>query len=82
MTKYAEYMESWYKIFCPCCEQINWICNGNEQDVIGIDIDGVKCLKCNDVFMLGGRDEIEIEINGGEYPAGNWYIVDGKQEAK
>ncbi len=76
--EYVDYAESWYKLFCPYCEQINWFCNGNEQDLSGIDKDGIRCFACKEVFMLGLRDEILIELNGGEYPKGNWYIEDGQ----
>ena len=80
--EYVDYMESWYKVWCPYCEQINWICNGNEQDVSGIDIDGVRCLACKKVFMMGLRDKIDIDLRGGEFPKGNWNIEEGQALAK
>lgn len=52
--------ESWYKEHCPKCETHNWICNGNEQDLSGIDVEGIKCRKCNKIFMLGDFDVEEF----------------------
>ena len=46
-------MESWYKEYCPKCETINWVCNGDESDLSACDIEGVKCRSCGHIWGLG-----------------------------
>ena len=57
--------ESWYKEWCPKCKAINWICNGDESDLSGIDIDGYKCRKCGHIEYFGDEDiyAFDAEIN-------------------
>ena len=81
-VEYVDYAEAWYKIWCPYCGKANWVCNGNEQDITGIDIDGIKCFSCLKEFLIGVKDEVIIEMNGGEYPAGNWNIEGGREKAE
>jgi len=51
-------IESWYKIWCPKCDAHNWICNGDESDLSGIiDIEAVKCRKCDHIFWFGYVDD-------------------------
>ncbi len=38
-------VEVWYKIFCGCGE-MNWICDGDPQDTIGVGMDGYMCRAC------------------------------------
>lgn len=45
--------EAWYKEWCPHCDTHNWICNGDEQDICGVDVEGIKCRKCGKIFPLG-----------------------------
>ena len=52
-------MDSWYKNWCPECKTINWVCNGDESDLSGIDIEGVKCRKCDKIFFIGDFNEDE-----------------------
>jgi len=51
--------EAWYKSYCPKCESINWICNGDESDLSGVDIEAYKCWKCGHIECLGGEDQWE-----------------------
>jgi hypothetical protein len=73
------YIEAWYKIWCPKCEGINWICNGNESDITGMDVEACKCRKCSHIFWLGEPDEIEMEISGYKKPE-DGYWEDGKEK--
>jgi len=52
--------ESWYKEYCPYCETHNWICNGDENDLSGVDVEGIKCRECGKIFMLGEFDVDEF----------------------
>jgi hypothetical protein len=52
--------ESWYKEYCPYCDTRNWICNGDEQDLSGMDVEGIKCRNCDKIFMLGDFDVEEF----------------------
>ena len=45
-------MESWYTEYCPKCNSKNWINNGDESDITGIDIDTIKCWKCSSVSLI------------------------------
>ena len=60
--------EAWYKEWCPKCDTVNWICNGDESDLSGVDIDGYKCRKCGHIEYLND-DEIykfDAEFGGWE----------------
>ena len=48
--------EAWYKEFCPDCDAVNWICNGDESDLSSIDIEGYKCRKCGKIHFLGDEE--------------------------
>ena len=75
--------ESWYKERCPKCNTINWICNGDESDLTGIDIDGYKCRKCGHIEYLGHKEDYEFdaEMGGWESIADcNWEL--GKETPK
>jgi hypothetical protein len=54
--------EAWYKEYCPNCEAINWICNGDESDLTGMDVDGYKCRKCGVIHYLGPDYEFDAEM--------------------
>lgn len=63
-TKYVDYAESWYKTWCPYCEVINWHCNGNEQDLSGLDVESIECWSCKKVYCLGEYDPVMEEMRG------------------
>ena len=57
--------EQWYKDQCPNCKATNWVCNGNPEDLTGIDIDAVKCRECEHIFFLGDMsEEFYLELYG------------------
>lgn len=63
--KYITYAESWYRTWCPYCKDDNWHCNGNENDLSGLDVEAIKCRSCKQTYRLGVFDEIDEEIRGG-----------------
>lgn len=52
--------EAWYKENCPECEAVNWICNGDESDLTGVDVEAYKCRTCGNIEMLGGDDQLKM----------------------
>jgi phage FluMu protein Com len=72
--------ESWYKEYCPKCDTINWICNGDESDLTQEDVDAIKCRKCDHIFSLGEIDDW-MEIYGWKtLEDSNWEIGKEKPE--
>jgi len=71
-------MESWYKEQCPKCKTINWICNGDESDITGLDVEALKCRSCDHFFWLGEMDELLMEVSGYETPEDSYWEV-GKE---
>ena len=78
--KNVTYFEAWYRTWCPYCEIDNWHCNGNENDLSSLDVEGIKCRRCKQLYRLGVFDEIDEEIRG----EGMLVIEDGRKmiEAK
>ncbi len=66
-TKFVDYAEAWYRTWCPYCGVDNWVCNGNEQDLSGLDVEAIKCRSCKQAYRLGVFDEIMEEITKGNY---------------
>ena len=54
--------EIWYKDDCPDCETVNFINLGeiDDTDPSKLDIEGIKCVSCGKVFIIGGFDEEEF----------------------
>ncbi len=67
ILKHIDFVESWYRVWCPYCETGNWFCNGNESDLSGIDVDAIKCRSCAKVFLLAPPDPIMDDIRGDDY---------------
>ena len=68
--------EAWYKEWCPKCKTVNWICNGDESDLSGIDLDGYKCRKCEHIELFPGVEPIEgiDDWNLNNLEDCNWYL--------
>lgn len=60
-------MDSWYRLHCPQCKENNWICNGDENDITGMDIEACECWNCDHRFWL---DEEYANVEFG-YKIGN-----------
>ena len=64
--------ESWYKEDCKGCGALNWVCNGDESDMSGVDVDGFKCRKCGVITSFDEYDDREYGCNiadGVEFPS-------------
>jgi len=48
--------EAWYKEYCPKCKTHNWVCNGDETDLSGIDVEGIKCRECGHIWFLDDEE--------------------------
>ena len=59
----GEYWDSWYRYKCPC-GKLNWINNGDENDLTSPDVEAIKCWACKVVFRCGPIDELMEEIRG------------------
>ncbi len=60
--------ETWYKEYCPKCNSHNWINNGDTTDLSQLDIEAIKCRKCEHIFYLGTEEDFKLlkEISGWE----------------
>ena len=74
--KVGEYWESWHIYICPYCEKRNWVCNGDETDLTGVDVEACNCWSCKELFRLSPEDTIMEEIRGEN---GIMYETDGKE---
>lgn len=63
--KICEEFETWYKTWCPYCNAANFHCNGNESDLSGVDVDGIKCRECSKIYSLCEDEPRNVE--GGIY---------------
>ena len=57
--------EAWYKEYCPKCETVNWVCNGDESNLSGVDLDGYKCRKCGHIEFFGDEGLYEFKAECG-----------------
>lgn len=70
--KVVSWTETWYRMPCPECSEINWHCAGNLEDITGIDADAIKCHACKKVFFLADPEDMMLDEDPNE-----WYIEDG-----
>ena len=61
--------ETWYKEWCPKCETVNWICDGNTMDLSEGDVEAIKCRKCGSIFLLGYEETVDDDNNYNPYGA-------------
>jgi hypothetical protein len=64
--KYTNTTETWYRVWCPYCDEDNWYCNGNEKDLSQDDVEAIMCRNCNKTFGLGIQDDLLEELRGDE----------------
>lgn len=67
------YIEQWWRAFCPHCDRVNWVCNGDLRDVYQADAEGFSCWKCQSQVPLTDRYLYEDEDDLQEYEAGLRY---------
>ena len=72
-------MEKWYKEFCPKCDSSNWLNNGDETDLTGLDIEAIKCHNCGEIFLLGFEDEEDLMFENGADCKEDLNWADGRQ---
>lgn len=53
-------MSSWDQTFCSFCQEINWINDGDLEDITKPDIEGVCCHACDKVYLRFDRKELEL----------------------
>ena len=63
--------ETWEKIWCPECKEVNWYCLGNLSDLTVSDFEAFQCRSCkhrwftfedeSDVACHFGCEEHEID---------------------
>lgn len=54
---YVDWFEAWYKTICPHCGKTNWHCNGYEADLSNVDVDSIKCWRCERIYLFGDFNE-------------------------
>ena len=52
---------TWYKMWCPKCDVVNWIDNGDTSDLSVIDVEGCECHACGHVWLF--NEELSEEMN-------------------
>ena len=57
----CESYETWYHTWCPYCDASNFHCNGDENDLSAVDVDGIRCRKCKKIYSLSGDEPSYIE---------------------
>ncbi len=56
--------ETIIKECCPKCDTVNFVNNGNTEDITGIDIDGIECYSCGHEWLFPGLEDImEIGVD-------------------
>ena len=61
-------MTSWLELDCPNCDAVNWVDNGDPQDMTGFDSEGYQCWKCKKHFTLEGEETDEDFLPGDPLP--------------
>jgi len=56
------YWDTWYRLKCPECEKLNWVCWGNEEDVTVYVAPAVKCWNCKHCFWVCACEECLEEV--------------------
>ena len=62
------YMETINKIWCPDCDKVFYVNNGNVEDLTGHDIEGVICPHCKVTIPFIDSDVITYEPGKVELP--------------
>lgn len=65
---------------CPSCSSMNWVNNGDVQDLSGCDIEAITCWSCGESFWL--IEPAEVEVRYGEDAQAKGMADEGKPTAK
>jgi phage FluMu protein Com len=52
-------LEQWWKIWCPNCNAVNWLNNGDPSDMTAFDVQAFKCHACGKVSAMSDDDEFD-----------------------
>lgn len=50
--------ETIIKEWCPKCDTVNFVNNGDMEDISGIDIDGIECYSCGHEWLFPGQEDV------------------------
>lgn len=53
--------EVWIKTSCPQCKTVNWICDGDIEDLTVSDIEGIECYKCSYKWARGDLEDFNYD---------------------
>lgn len=82
------YITTWYKLNCPSCKAVNWICGGDTSDLTSSmgEASRFRCWKCKEKHYWIEEDEFSEEdyrnpncIEGLEHPDGVNDLVDEEE---
>lgn len=66
----SDMVDVYYRARCPHCGALNWVQEGDINDLSQLDIDSIKCFSCDTIFLLTEPDEYGIipenTVNGFE----------------
>jgi hypothetical protein len=54
----------WYKEYCPKCDTRNWVYGGDPTDITEMDVETIKCRKCDHIFTIGNLNCTWEELYG------------------
>lgn len=57
MNKFKNYFEFYLKIYCPKCNEPNWIYNSHSLRIYAEDVEGCECHNCQNIFWIGDEEE-------------------------
>ena len=68
MSDFAIRSDTWFKIWCPFCDTVNWLYayDNDNYDDSKLDIEACKCYNCNSLFWLNEfiAENAKLEYNG------------------
>ena len=59
--------DTWVKENCSRCGTVNWIGLGDMSDITGIDIEGYKCYKCQEITYLFDDEQLKWDQQCGQW---------------
>jgi len=62
----GRYWDTWTRWECPGCKKLNWVCEGNVQDLSGDDTESCECWSCGIKFWVADDMKHNPEDYGGE----------------